>query len=306
MYSKRFIPLFLLGLFAIIALTAQNRRHVTPVNTAATRTQNMNDAKGDSARALERRRARSVHYHDENGNTVMVDTVTGEEWVDSTLMPPPPPMKFPLLYSIEAGVNIWDPLMRLFGQKYGLVDFKAALNLHNRYIPTFEAGLGYARRKPDQFNFTYRSAISPFLRIGADYNFLFNSNPNYKLFAGVRYGFSTFSYSVTDIVVDNSYWDESSVFNIPSTRAHAGWFEIGLGLQVRIASGFSAGWTLKYHSILHQSHPVSGDPWYIPGFGTAASTVSAAVHLNWSFDFPQKAKKPDEKTVVQPEPTIEL
>ena len=32
-------------------------------------------------------------------------------------------------------------LMRIFGQKYGLIGFQAQVNLHNRYLPAFEIGL---------------------------------------------------------------------------------------------------------------------------------------------------------------------
>lgn len=283
MNVRRLLPLLILAVLTATFLTAQNRRHVTPVNTAATRTQHVNDAKGDSARALERRRARSVHYHDENGNTIMVDTVTGQEWVDSTLMPPPPPMKYPLMYAIEGGVNIWDPIMRAFGQKYGVLGFSAALNMHNRYLPTVEFGLGTAKSKSDKFTYTYRTPLAPYFKIGADYNFLYNSNPDYRFFAGVRYGFSFFRYSITGITVGNSYWDETSVFDIPSTSASAGWFEISLGLRVKLVKDLSAGWSVNYHSILHQSHPAAGDPWYIPGFGSSTSSLSVAVNLTWTF-----------------------
>ncbi len=298
MNARRLLPLITIVLLTVMALAAQNRRHVTPVNTAATRTQHVNDAKGDSARALERRRARSVHYHDENGNTIMVDTVTGQEWVDSTLMPPPPPMKYPLLYTIEAGVNIGDVIMRAFGQKYGLLDFSVALNMHNRYLPTFEFGLGTAKRKSDKFTFTYRTPTAPYFKIGADYNFLYNSNPDYKFLAGVRYGFSAFRYSVTGITVGSSYWDETSVFDIPSTSATAGWFEVSLGLRVRLIKELSAGWTVKYHSILHQSHPAAGDPWYIPGFGSSSSALSVAVNVTWTIPFGTGSSKKAVETPV--------
>ncbi|MDE6397407.1 MAG: hypothetical protein K2K84_09050, partial [Muribaculaceae bacterium] len=144
-------------------------------------------------------------------------------------------------------------------------------------------GLGTAKRKSDRFTFPYHTPVVPYFKIGADYNFLYNSNPDYKFFAGVRYGFSAFRYSVTDITVSSSYWDETSVFDIPSTSANAGWFEVCLGLRVRLVKQLSAGWSLKYHSILHRSHPVAGDPWYIPGFGSSTSALSVAVNFTWTF-----------------------
>ena len=273
--------LVILSLVAVVLLTCLPvgaQRRVTPVNTPATRTQPKNDAEGDSARALERRRARSTHYHDENGRVVMVDTVTGVEWVDSTMLPKAPPMKFPLLHAASVGLNIWDPAMRLFGQHYGGADAFASVSLHNRYIPTFEFGMGTANNTPSDGNFTYKTPLAPYFKIGADYNFLYNSNPDYQFLAGVRYGFSPFKYSVT-AHMDDGYWGEDTSFEIPSTAVTAGWFEIGIGLRVRIAGNVSAGWGVKYHTILHRTHPASGDAWYIPGYGTESSSLQCSFNI---------------------------
>lgn len=266
------------------AATQQRRRHLTPVNNAATRTQHVNDARGDSARMLERRRLRSIHYHDEAGNTILVDTVTGQEWVDSTLLSAPPRMKQPLWYAIEAGVNVWDPIMRIFGQKYGVADISVALNLHNRYLPTIEVGLGTAHKTPATGNFTYRSPLAPYFKIGADYNFVYNSDPDYRFYAGLRYGFSAFRYNLTDVRLDDPYWGEDVPLTFPTASVTAGWFELTLGLRVRIAGPVSAGWSFRYHNILHQSHPATGDAWYIPGYGTATSSISGAFHIVYTFD----------------------
>ena len=73
-----------------------------------------------------------------------VDTVAGTEVVDSTNLNTGkiPKMIQPLFYAAAVGVDVWDPLMRVFGQHYGLVEFSAELNLHNRYVPVVEFGLG--------------------------------------------------------------------------------------------------------------------------------------------------------------------
>lgn len=268
-----------------------SQRRINPVNTPATRTQNRNDVRGDSLRALERRRARSTHYHDENGNIVMVDTLTGTEWVDSALLPKPPRMNYALFNGISVGVDIWDPVMRVFGQKYGLCGVWVSANLHNRYFPVVEAGLGRASDTPDAANYTYKSPVAPFFRVGIDYNFFYNSNPDYTFTAGIRYGFSPFKFTVTDITLDDPYWGEQSKFDLPSTAVTAGWFEFSLGLTVRLFGPVSAGWKIKYHSILHQSHPACGDAWYIPGYGTQTSTLSGSFSVIYTLPMGGKLKK---------------
>ena len=293
---RRFLPFILIVFVAVSALVAQDekpsrtRPRVNPVNNEATRTQHHNDALGDSLRMIERRRQRSTHYHDENGNIVMVDTVTGEEWIDSTMLPKPPKMKMPLLYSAEIGVNVWDPLMRAFGQKYGGIDFSGAINLHNRYIPTFEAGFGMAHKTPAEMNFTYKSPLAPYFKLGLDYNFFYNSNPDYRLFAGFRYGFSAFSFSICDVSFNDSYWGETGTINFPSQNVTAGWFELLIGLRVKIAGPVSAGWTFRYHSILHQTHPASGEAWYVPGYGTTTSSITGSFYFTYTIDLASKKK----------------
>lgn len=268
----RWLTLVALAILLVGPLWGQRR--VSPVLTPATVTQSVNETATDTSRINARRRAQSISYVDDRGLTIYVDTLTNEEWTDSTLIGRVPKMKFPLMQSVSIGLNIWDPIMRLFGQQHGLVDIWGELDMHNRYKVVADVGLGIARHRASDDGFLYRSPLSIFFRIGADYNFLFNSNPDYQFMAGVRYGFSPFSFSVDDVVINDSYWGESSVINIPAQHATVGWLELRLGLRVKLWGPISAGWTFKYHSLLHQSACQYGRPWYIPGYGSRAGAVT--------------------------------
>lgn len=304
---KRLHAIILMLVFAVTAISpVLAQRRATPVNNAATRTQSKNDARGDSLRALERRRARSTQYTDDKGKIVMVDTVTGVEWVDSTLLPKAPPMKYQLLHAINVGVNIFDPVMRLCGQKYGGADAYVNVSLHNRYLPTFEFGMGKADVSPADNNFTYNTPLSPYFKIGMDYNFMYNSNPNYQFFAGVRYGFSPFKYTISDVSLTNGgYWGEETM-NFGQVSATAGWAEILIGLRVKLFKQVSAGWAFKYHQITNQSHPALGDPWYIPGYGSSTSSLAVSFSISYTLPFKTKVvpETPAEKSDLsaRPEP----
>ncbi len=276
--------------------SANAQRRVTPVTPASPMR-----APVDSAlirqRALEARRARSTQYTDDQGKTIMVDTVTGTEWVDSTMLPKKPKMLYPKIYEVSVGLNIWDPVMRVFGQDYGIGGVDVRLNMHNRYIPTLEVGLGQASHTADEYGYTYRSPLAPYAKVGIDYNFLFNSDPAYQLYGGLRYGFSPFKYEVTGATDPGTYWGDKTTFEIPSQSASAGWLEVVLGLRVRLWGNISAGWALRYHSILHQSHPVGGDPWYIPGYGTTSSPLSGSITISYTIPLGHKrSSKIDEIT----------
>lgn len=296
--------LILATLTALVMISAYGREHrrISPVETKASQTQAINETANDTSRINAKKRAQAgMHYINDNGFNVYVDTVTGSEWIDSTSrVRQIPKMEYPLLDALSIGVNIWDPVMRAFGQHYGLADAWVELSLHNRYKPVFEVGLGSSNYSPSGMNFTYRSPASVFFRLGANYNFLYNSNPDYSFYAGARYGIAPFSFSVTDITINSSYWDETSRFDIPSQNVTAGWFELVLGLRVKIAGPISAGWAFKYQQIIHQSKTTFGEPWYIPGFGSRGSSISGSFSIVYTLPL-QRANKPNAKDVLKAE-----
>ena len=102
---------------------AKPKRHISPVNNAASQTQAINETKDDTSRINAAFRARSSHVVRENGTILYIDSLTGEEWIDSTTLIKVPKMKYPLIMDATVGVDLWNPAMRAFGQKHGLVGF---------------------------------------------------------------------------------------------------------------------------------------------------------------------------------------
>lgn len=223
-----------------------------------------------------------AEMRDSQGNVVFVDTITGQEWIDTTVVAKKTGMIYPLMESVTVGVNLWDPAMRIFGQHYGGVDFWAELSLHNRYKPVIEAGFGSCDETPDGKNYTFKTKMSPFFRIGINYNVFYNNNPKYQLVAGVRYGFTPFSYEVTNVTMPPGYWDEDMKFNIPSQSSTAGFFEFVAGVRVGIIKNISLGWTVKYHSLLHEGKAKYGKPMYIPGFGKRGSSFTGSFSISYT------------------------
>lgn len=283
----------LIALLATIFASLSAQRRVTPNTGAATTTQSINQLRDivNPTDSTARRPASVIHAHDSQGNTVYVDTITGLEWRDTAAVNHSrvPRMTQPLMYSVAIGVDIWDPVMRIFGQKYGLVGFSGELNMHNRYIAVFEAGLGECKVTPDNANYTYHSSFAPYFRLGANYNFLYNSNPQYMVYAGVRYGWTSFNYNLTDVTLQNGYWDTYERFDIPKQTATVGYAEILFGLRVTIAANISLGWAFKYHTVLHgaKGHTY-GDPWYIPGYGTRSSSVTGSFSITYTLPLKHK------------------
>lgn len=264
--SLRLIVLPVMMLMLAAGLSAQRR--ITPVTpaTPGTAPEVEKTEKIDPSRL--------VTTIDAQGNTVTVDTVTGREYVDSTLLKAPPKMEYPLIYEVTAGVNVWDPVMRILGQKNGLGDVWAELNMHNRYFPFVAVGMGMCDDTPDLQNFTFKTPPAPYFKLGLSYNFFYNSNPDYKLQMGLRYGLTRFKWRLENVTVDEGYWQDPTDYSIPDRDCTAGYLEVVFGLKVKIAGPVSLGWNIVYHSMLHISSSPNGEPMYVPGFGKRSSAVT--------------------------------
>lgn len=279
----------------ILALTAgfimpqlsQGQRRVNPVKSASQGLQGKNENK-NPADSIDY--SRLAHIHDENGNVILVDTVTGTEIPDTTATPTGkiPKMQQPLLYAAAVGVDIWDPLMRVFGQHYGLVEFSGELNLHNRYIPVVEVGLGQSSYTPDDNNYTYKVPLTPYFRIGCNYNFIYNSNPDYMAFAGVRFGWSHFNYEVNNVHLSSDYWGESTTFNLPKQTASVTYMQILFGIRVKVFGPIYMGWCLRYKAKLKESKATYGRPWYIPGYGSRNGAITGSFSITYTLPFKKK------------------
>lgn len=274
MSVRTIIMSLLLVLLASVAPDAVGQRRVTPVEPVPSKPVKSPERPGGEEDA----RKNVVERQDASGRTVLVDTVSGKEWTDSTERELPK-MIYPLFDAVDIGVNVWDPVMRLLGQHYGLIDFYGELSLHNRYKPVVELGLGMCSETPDGQNFTYKSKMAPYFKIGINYNVFYNSNPDYQLFVGARYGISFFSFEVTDITQPDGYWGPQPPFSIPSQSTSAGYFELCAGLKVKIVKNLSMGWTVRYHSMLHEGNCLYGKPMYIPGFGKRNSTIGGSFSI---------------------------
>lgn len=199
-----------------------------------------------------------------------------------------PKMIYPLLFSTTVGVDVWDPAMRIFGQSYGLIGFSAEVNLHNRYIPVVEVGLGSAENTPKEQNFTYHTPVTPYFRIGCNYNFLYNSNPDYQFVAGIRYGWSHFSYQLRDVTISDPYWGENASVNFPVQHSNVSYLQVLFGLRVKIWKPVSMGWNIRFRTILHETAQPTGKPWYIPGYGARGGIISGSFSIFYTIDLARK------------------
>lgn len=226
------------------------KRHITPVKPSTNKT--LSPERGTDDKIIER--------------YVMGDTLSALEEIRKDSLRRIYP-HYPKLTDVAFGINIIDPLLMAFGQKYTSIDLSATLNMWNRLQPVIELGVGWAKNSPDGMNFTYKGKISPFVRIGANYNFLFKNDPKYQFYAGLRLGFSFFKYDITNISYHNGYWHEDVPLSIKGESSHALWGSLVAGMRVHVWQNISAGWQVKYQGVFNYKKNTHSDPWFVPGFG---------------------------------------
>ncbi len=217
-----------------------------------------------------------LHYYDKHGNPLESPVLFLSE-LDTVKVVKSGPV-YPKLNAVSFGVNIFDAILLAAGQSYGGFDVSADLSIYNWFFPTVEMGVGFGNNKNSANNFTYKSKPAFYAKVGLNYNFLYKSNPDYQAFLGLRAGFSHFSYDITDITINSSYWDQTNSFSLPGQKSTALYGEVLGGVKVKIVKNFSMGWTFRYHFKLYTKNGSNSVPWYIPGYG-ANSPINATFSL---------------------------
>ena len=283
--GRFFWTTLLVAVMAMVAFSAMaqepDKRHVTPVKPETNRVLTPpkgTDEKviqqyisGDSAAAVAEARRdslRRVYHH------------------------------YPRLTDMTFGIDIAGPLLTAFGQSYGSTGAHATLNMWNRVQPMVEVGLGWAKSSPDDMNFTYCAKPSPYFKVGVNYNLMFKNSPDYQALVGLRMGYSTFTYDVTDVHYTGSYWGEELDYDLMGEHSHALWGEAGLGLKVKLAGPVSMGWMITYHGIFNYGKSDHSKPWYIPGYGPRNSSLGFSLTVNYTL--PLYREEPAAAPAVNP------
>lgn len=181
---------------------------------------------------------------------------------------------YPKLTDLTVGFNFADLVLAAVGQDYFNADFSCILNMWNRVQPVAELGIGHANSTPTDMNYTYKCAIAPYMRLGANYNFMFKNSPDYQALVGLRVGATTFKYDITDVNYYDSYWQERHTFDIKGESSNALWWEFVAGIKVKVMKRFSLGWYIKFHNIINCKETDNSRPWFIPGYGTRGSKLA--------------------------------
>lgn len=221
-----------------------------------------------------------LHYYDRHGNKLSEPVYFLAE--TDTVKKSGPASPWPLFNGVTVGVNFFDAAMLIAGQSFASFDLNAAVSLLNWVFPTVECGLGFSKNHQEGTSMVYRTHLSPYVKVGFDYNFLYKSSPDYMAGLGIRVGWSNPRYEVIDAEITSSYWDQTSGFSIYDQSVNAWFGEALAAVRVKIWKGLSLGWSIRYRFKLRIPDASASTPWFIPGYG-GGSPLTATFSLSYTF-----------------------
>ena len=96
----------------------------------------------------------------------------------------------PFFNGFAVSVDLVGPVQMLISD-YGQYEAALRINLKDRYFPVVEMGIGKADHTNDATDISYKTS-APYFKVGVDFNLLKNKHDIYRLFAGIRYAFTSF------------------------------------------------------------------------------------------------------------------
>lgn len=149
---------------------------------------------------------------------------------------------------------------------YGQYEAGVRFNLKDKYFPVVEIGYGTADEDNDVTSIHYKTS-APYARIGCDFNILKNKHDIYRLYLGLRYGFTSFKFDVDHEPLTDPVWGGEVPFSQHDVKANYHWGEALAGVDAKIAGPVHLGWTVRYRRRLAHDDGDVGNVWYVPGYG---------------------------------------
>lgn len=178
--------------------------------------------------------------------------------------------KVPVFCGLSVSADLAGAAMKAFGSNFAQVEAALRVNLKEKFFPTVELGYGFSDYTSGETDKSSRTN-APYMRIGMDYNFTKKRNGN-RLYVGIRYGFTSFKYDLTDNFYRDPVWNEPLPFHLNNEPGKAHWGEVVAGVETEIWKFIQMGWNIRYKLRFNEDVNKQGSPWYLPGFGKNGNT----------------------------------
>ena len=175
-----------------------------------------------------------------------------------------------LIHGIAVSFDLVGAIQNMVSD-YGQYEAAVRLNLRDTYFPVLEVGIGSADHD-DVVSQTHYKSSAPYFRIGADYNLMKDKHDLYRIYGGLRYAFSYFSYDITHPDIVDPIWGDEVPYSASDVKCNSHWAEISAGVDATIFGPLHLGWSVRYRKRISQKNGSMGNVWYVPGFGKSGST----------------------------------
>ncbi|WP_315546827.1 DUF6048 family protein [Prevotella koreensis] len=175
------------------------------------------------------------------------------------------PDTLPFFRGIAVSADLVGAGMMTLGD-YGQYEGAVRVNLRNRYFPIVEIGYGKTDHTNEITNMRYKTS-APYGRIGIDFNLLKNKDDIYRLYAGVRYAYTSWKYDLEYPVLTDPVWGGTVEYGGKDIKCHYHWAEAVFGVDATIWGPIHLGWSVRYRQRISYDNGMLGNSWYVPGYG---------------------------------------
>ena len=193
----------------------------------------------------------------------------------------------PVFGGAAAMVDLVGFVMKAAGS-WANMEVAGRLNFKEKFFPIAELGIGTCNRD-GKANSNNLSITAPYFRVGLDYNINKKQNGN-RFFAGVRYGFTSFSYDFDNPKQYDMLYKKLIPLHLKDMDGHAQWLELVIGYETKLWSFIRLGGNFRFRFKTVGDFDDRGEPWFVPGFGINETSAYAAT-VNLAFDFGKTMKK---------------
>lgn len=189
-------------------------------------------------------------------------------------------------YGLRLGVDLSKPIRTLIQEDYRGLEIMGDYRVYKDYYLAAELGNEKLPFDADNLRVT---ASGSYIKIGVDYNAYENwAGMENMIFAGLRYGFSTFSQTLEEyqIYAINPFFPVTTI-DVPreSSGLTASWLELMIGIKVEILQNLYLGGNVQLKRRVTQSTPSNFDNLVIPGFNRTFDESNFGVGYGYNISY---------------------
>ena len=172
----------------------------------------------------------------------------------------------PLFRGFSVSFDLVGPAKLIFSD-HGEIEGGLRINLHDQWFPVVEIGVGKANHENDEVTEITYKTTAPYFRLGIDLNLLKNKHQSNRLFAGIRYAFTSYKVDIIRKDLVDPVWQYMTDFGVEDMKCNMHWLEVVFGIDAKIFGPMHLGWNVRYKRRIAHKEGDIGLSWYVPGFG---------------------------------------